>query len=124
MPRTFSPEDLVAAYDYLRSTLPFRRWKLPESDALEFRVTQHADRHGHFDDRDGVPGKWMVIAISSVHTMDYRQLLATMAHELIHLKSAVDGKLLGEDDSEHHDDEFKRLAKQVCVHHGFAKKTF
>src|SRR5215475_4729604 len=46
-----TPEALENAYEYLRATLPFRRWNLPHADELVFRVMGARDRYGHFKGR-------------------------------------------------------------------------
>lgn len=116
---TFHPDELAAAYDYIRVTPPFKRWKLPESDALAFRVSRHNDRFGHFDDHDGKK-PFPTIAISTVHTKSYRDLVAVLCHEIIHVKLKMDG-YRGWD---RHGYEFKRLSRQVCRIHDFDFATF
>lgn len=38
-----SPDLLRSTYDWLRTTPPLRRWRLPEGDAIKFRVTRKRD---------------------------------------------------------------------------------
>lgn len=115
---TFHPDELAAAYDFLRATPPFKRWKLPESDALGFAVTQHTDRYGHLEDHND-KRFYFTIAISSVNTKKYADLLQIVSHEMIHLKLRLKGKT-----GWGHGYEFKRLAKQVCRVHDFDFATF
>lgn len=112
-------EDVEAGYEYLRSTLPFRRWKLPDPDTLRFAVTAQVDRHGHFDDHDG-KRPYQTIAISNVHTKTYRDLLEVLGHELVHLKLYRD-RYRG---WEHHGYRFAELAKQACRWHDWNLKHF
>jgi hypothetical protein len=46
-------------------------------------------------------------------------LIATMAHEMIHLYQDENGTARG-----HHNAQFRRLAKRVCSIHGFDLKNF
>ena len=39
-----TPAVLAAAYEYLRATSPFKGWRLPHCDEVEFSVTRHRDR--------------------------------------------------------------------------------
>ena len=112
-------EALEGAYNFLKACRPFHRWKLPDADDLEFRVTRHKDRFGHFDDRDG-KFPFPNIAISEIHVKDCRGLLEVMAHELVHvaLFRAGDGHW------EDHGRAFKAKAKTVCKEFGFDPKTF
>lgn len=114
-----TPAKLIAAYEYLRSTEPFNRLKLPDPDDLEFRVTSHVDRFGHFDDRDG-KYPYPNISISAVHVRTGLMLLETAAHEMVHIARFVSG----DRGWESHGPKFKRLAKQVCRVHGFKLETF
>jgi len=102
-----TPDLLERTYELLRHTRPFRRWKLPEADDVEFHVTRHRDRFG--DCTDGDP---YTIRISSTKHDTLATVLETMAHEMCHMRDITHGKV------------FTRLAKQVCRHHGFDPKTF
>jgi len=117
-----TPELLEGAYEYLRLSNPFRHWNLPEADQIVFRVMGARDRFGHFRGRHvRARGKdsFSEIAISAgmVHTTD--MLMATMAHEMIHLYQDENGAARG-----HHNPEFRRLARRVCAIHGFDLEAF
>lgn len=114
-----TPEMLAAGYDYLRQTPPFRSKKLPESDDLEFRVTRHKDRYGHYDDRDGKT-PWKNIAVSEVHVKTAAIMLEVLAHEMVHVALHT----AGAKDWGDHGGSFKRLAARVCAAHGFDPLTF
>jgi hypothetical protein len=117
-----TPQMLVGAYEYLRESPPFRQWRLPDSDQVSFRILGVKDRFGHFRgrhrrarDADG----FSEIAISA-HLVDSTELLmATMAHEMIHLYQDETGAARG-----HHNPQFRRLAKRVCAAHGFTFVDF
>lgn len=113
-----TPAMVEGAYELLRSTPPFKRWKLPTSDELGFKVTAQADRYGHYN--DGKPqGHWPHIAISVAHVKDLTTLLEVIAHEMCHIRQGQLGRNVAD-----HGLVFKRLAKQVCKRHGFKQETF
>jgi hypothetical protein len=111
-----TPEILRAAYDYLRATPPFNRWKLPPADEVEFHVTRHKDRTG--DCETGPAGQEPIIRISATLVGWTSSLMATMAHELIHVYLDRKGVRA------HHGAAFRRCAAQVCRRHGFDPKLF
>jgi hypothetical protein len=104
---------MICAYEYFRSTPPFRGWSLPESDEVEFHVIEHTDRYA---DAEWRVGHLPILRISRRMVRGTPELMGAMAHELIHLR------LLPEDGS--HGDEFLRLARQVCRIHGFNPEGF
>lgn len=113
-----TPKLIEHAYELLRATQPFKKWKLPPADALGFKVTAQGDRYGHYN--DGKPqGHWPHIAISTVHVKDLKTLLEVLAHEMVHIRQGQLGR-----DVADHGRVFKRLAAQVCKRHGFSMETF
>jgi hypothetical protein len=115
-----TPEALENAYEYLRATLPFRRWSLPHADELVFRVMGARDRYGHFKGRfkDNVDLNEIGVSQRKVHSTD--MLMATMAHEMIHLHQHERGSCT----RGVHNANFKRLAARVCRVHGFDLESF
>jgi hypothetical protein len=115
-----TPDCLENAYEYLRTTLPFRRMNLPHADNLIFRVMGARDRFGHFRGRIKTTNELNEIGVSIrvVHSTDL--LMATMAHEMIHLYQHEKGSY----NRSAHNAEFERLAERVCRIHGFERKTF
>lgn len=109
-----TPDMLAGAYEFLRTTEPFRAWKLPHADELGFAVVRDPNMYADFGMERGVP----VIRVSEVKNGHVVTLLATMAHEMCHLRQ----ERLG--DSGHHNANFKRMAARVCRAHGFDLKTF
>ena len=116
-----TPEILEAAYEYLRLTPPFRGWNLPHADQVMFRVLGAKDRFGHFRGRHrraDLHGA-SEIAISASLVRSTGVLLATMAHEMIHLHQDENGTARG-----HHNPKFHALARKVCRAHGFDVESF
>jgi hypothetical protein len=105
---------LAAGYDFLRTTQPFRGWRLPESDALGFHVVRQSRLSADFGVEQGMP----FIRVSDVHNGHVATLLATLAHEMIHLRQHLTG------DREHHGPRFRKMAARVCRAHGFDPKIF
>lgn len=102
---------LESAYELLRTTPPFRNWRLPAVDEVAFHVTRFAhDADCHYD------GMNFTIRISDHKHATLRELLETMAHEMCHMRYP--------NDKAHHGRLFKRLAAQTCRHHGFDPTTF
>jgi hypothetical protein len=114
-----TPDCLENAYEYLRTTPPFRGMNLPHADNLVFRVMGARDRFGHFRGRFKTVPDFNEIGVSirSVNSTDL--LMATMAHEMIHLYQDETGTARG-----HHNPKFRKLAKRVCAIHGFDPETF
>lgn len=116
-----TPELLEGAYEYLRLSSPFRQWNLPEGDQIAFRVLRARDRFGHFRGRHlrARGDSFSEIAISAHVVQSTDLLMATMAHEMIHLYQDENGWARG-----HHNPQFQRLARRVCAAHGFDFDTF
>ena len=105
---------LAAGYDFLRTTQPFRGWRLPDSDALGFHVVRKSQLSADFGVEQGMP----FIRVSDVHNGHTVTLLATLAHEMIHLRQYLTG------DREHHGPRFRKMAARACRAHGFDPKIF
>ena len=105
-----TPEVLAAAYEYLRACPPFNRWKMPEVDDVAFKVSRDTRTDGLcFQTADGGYG----IAISDAKHSHTATLMATMAHEMVHVYLDRRGVRA------HHGADFRRCAALVCKHHGF-----
>lgn len=117
-----TPQMLEQAYEYLRVSPPFCVWGLPDADEVSFRVLGARDRFGHFRGRHrratGADG-FSEIAISAQLVKSTELLMATMAHEMIHLYQDENGAARG-----NHNPQFLRLAKRVCAIHGFDTSEF
>ena len=105
-------ENLQKAYDFLATCPPFSTWNLPDSDEVKFKVMRARDRYGdyHLNDK-----RQHVIRISARHVTSVRALMATMAHEMIHLHEKESGIERRSQRSE----AFKLLAAKVCEVCGF-----
>jgi hypothetical protein len=115
-----TPETLEGAYEFLRATAPFRRMNLPHADNIVFKVMVARDRFGHFRGRFKSMPDLNEIGVSQnvVHSTEI--LMATMAHEMIHLHQHEKGTA----SRAVHNAEFRRIASRVCRIHGFDLATF
>jgi hypothetical protein len=104
---------IIAAYELLRTQRPFIGWKLPEPDDVEFVVIRTRNVYA---DCDGE-----VIRVSASRHGQLNTLLATVAHEMIHLHQMR--TKLETPNTEHNKDWHKR-ATRVCRMHGWDRKTF
>jgi hypothetical protein len=73
---------LAAAYDFLRTTEPFKHWRLPESDEVGFAVVRDPAIFADFGIEKGTP----IIRVSEARNGHAATLLATLAHEMCHLR--------------------------------------
>jgi hypothetical protein len=104
---------LIAAYDLLRTTSPFLSWKLPNAETIDFAVIRDRTNYG---DCDGE-----TIRVSSGRHGHLSTLLATVAHEMIHLHQM---RCRLETPNTEHNADFRRRAARVCRLHGFDPKVF
>jgi hypothetical protein len=119
MPLTLSPEMLAAAYDFLRTTEPFLKWNLPESEEVKFKVSKSRKWFARYR----WDGRRHTIEASSASIAYSDTLLAKMSHELIHLHlEELDMDRRGTPDT--HSGAFRNLADEVCKFHGFDPKAF
>lgn len=109
-----TPDILRAQYELLRVTPPFRGWKMPQGDTVEFHVTNHQDRFGDCYWKDS---KQQVIRISNrkVHTLF--TLNRVMAHEMAHVEGQRRGDI-------GHGKIWQRLADRICHYHSFDRGEF
>lgn len=107
-----TPQQVAAAYEFLRHFAPFSRWKLPEADAVAIHVKAIRDHGLYWYD------KCHNITVSSLLVDSPPSLLDVTAHEMIHLRQQLRGDPLT------HNAEFRRMAKQVCREFAWDVKRF
>lgn len=111
-----TPDILELTYDYLRHLPPFKGWRLPPGDTIEFFLTNHKVAAGVCD--VWTDGR-IRISISTELVAHTSTLLAIMAHEMVHVHVDRHKK-----ERAHHGPVFKRYAARVCKQHGFDPKMF
>lgn len=104
---------IIAAYELLRATPPFLGWKLPDPSDVKFEVVKTRELYG---DCDGE-----TIRVSASRHSQLYTLLATVAHEAIHLHQMRHG--LETKNTQHNADWHKR-ARRVCRIHGWDHRCF
>lgn len=114
-----TPQNLPAAYEYLRACEPFCRLRLPEADDVPFRVTRHKDRYGHMWGDKRSSNAEIVLSESCIGSS--AKLIEKMAHEMIHLYQHIHKR---ETPNTQHNADFKRIARTVCRVHLFDFKDF
>lgn len=112
MSLTINKEMLGPAYDYLRATKPFSRWKLPAADEVIFGIIPNKDRSAHYYCRKS-DGRH-VIECSSHWNTRHVVLLSSLAHEMAHLHLNLTGRHSSRNP---HNAEFWRLADRICKNH-------
>lgn len=107
-----TPDIMAAAYDFLRTTAPFKQWKLPPSDHVEFHVSH---KRGLLGEAWYAGADVPAIAVSERGVSHTTTLIRVMAHEMVHISTR---------EAFLHSEEFHRRAASVCRHHGFDPKEF
>jgi hypothetical protein len=112
-----TPDILRACYDLLDCCPPFDKWNLPDGDDIEFRIIKDKACYGWYLFEDGKH----VIAVSEAKCGYLTTVMATMAHEMVHL---FQRHSCMESPSSIHNAAFRRLAAQVCRALSFDPKAF
>lgn len=118
---------LETAYEYLRSTPPFKNWKLPHADEVEFAVMRHRAREADHDRYTRGDGHTIrrgdhIIRVSAHTVKTTNALIEAMAHEMVH--AYQEGVVKTGSYVVVHNAEFKRLAARVCKIHGWDTQAF
>ena len=111
-----TPERLASVYELLRAFPPFHRWKLPPASEVKFHVAKTDRLHAQW----WIDGERHNIQVSEKKHGHLASLVATMAHELIHVYQRAKGS----ETNAEHNAEFRRLAAQVCRRLGFDPGQF
>lgn len=113
-------DTIASAYDLLRTTPPFNKWNLPDSEDVQFKVAKTPHDFGWCNAWGRGKRRKYLIAVSSRKVAHLSSLLATLAHELIHMHM----DLTGQDTKGEHNAAFNAFAKTVCRVHGFDPRSF
>lgn len=112
-----TPAIMERAYEYLLATPPFNKWRLPMADEIEFFVDGSGRDYGKFN-----LFQKPRITMSAKLCRTTGDIVATMAHEMIHLHldtSAAKGK-----EPADHGKKFMAAAAMVCRQHGWDSVVF
>ena len=119
-----SPDVLAAAYDFLAATEPFRRWNLPDSEDVRFRVVRSRAMFAQYVWEGAGADVRHTIEMSSATVGHTKTLLESLGHEMIHLHLRLTGMESRSKDPNVHNMAFRKLAADVCRIHGFDPKAF
>lgn len=115
-----TPDTLAAAYEYLRTTPPFRGWNLPSADEVEFHVMRSRVKEADHCRYERTAEH--IIRVSAGLIKATNDLLAAMAHEMVHAK--INAKPHSGPRKISHNAEYLRLARRVCKAHGWPMYGF
>ena len=115
-----TPNMVAAVYECLRQFPPFSSWKLPPAEEVEFRVNNQPNTMGEYTRYARTVDH--IVIVSSLTIGHFATLASVVAHEMVHLKQALDKTEPARAGG--HNAEFCRLAKQVCKIHGWDYKAF
>ena len=113
-----TPDMMEAGYEYLRLTPPFRAWRMPDGDEVDFHVLKTDLVHGDCGYHAG--RTFIRVSIAMVGSSD--ALLGVMAHEMIHQHQWLHPRT--KTSRSDHDRFWHRAADRACAFHGFDRKTF
>jgi hypothetical protein len=112
------PDHVAAMYDCLRSFDPFKRWRLPLAEAVEFHIRKiPADAWYQTYPREM---ESHAIFVNPYRHGYFNSLAMVTAHEMIHLHQRI-AKL---DRGGEHNADFRKKAKRICEIHGWDVKQF
>lgn len=118
MATQLTPELLASSYSLLLVSQPFKSWKLPQSDDVEFHISRHNEHRGSYWRTD--KGDHAIeISQKLIGNLDW--LLRTMAHEMVHLYQSEHGF---ETPPSVHNAHFLKMAKRICVLHEWDYRLF
>jgi hypothetical protein len=115
-----TPEMLETLYDFLCTTPPFNRMKMPPSEEVKFVISLGTDYFAKYR-WDGSQHNVIVSAKAIAHT---HTLVEKFSHELVHLSLEKDGLESKQGGPNVHNAHFKKRAALVCKYHGFDPKAF
>jgi hypothetical protein len=111
-----TPELMEAVYEMLRLTPPFKSWKMPHADDVDFYVMKTRENHGDC----GIENGRHFIRISYRTHKTLFAVILTMAHEMCHVQEHRRG-VRGD---HQHGRVFHKLADSVCKNHGWDRGQF
>lgn len=111
---------MEAVYNLLKLFPPFDSWSLPPSSRVHFVLAKEKNLYGRYLPTEGSHEHRIGIAPG----ISMSKFVETMAHEMCHMKQALQGNKSMDDQNDWHDREFRKLAKEVCRQLGYKFKEF
>ena len=116
------PSQLAAMYDCLREFPPFKKWKLPPGDEVEFHVLRTRAYYGDHSRWDhGAKAGTHVIRVSRARVGHFNTLAQVVAHEMVHMRQRQNRT---ETPNTQHNAEFWGIANNICAIHGWDERVF
>jgi hypothetical protein len=115
-----TPETVEAGYNFLCTTPPFNKWRMPESDDVKFIVNLSHTYFGAYQ----WDGKQHTILVSAKNIEKPIPLIHVLAHEMLHLYLEKEGLESKRGGPNTHNSAFRKFAARICKYHGFELKTF
>jgi hypothetical protein len=112
-----TPALIEASYELLRTTPPFRGWKLPPGDDVEFCVMRNNICSA---DYLRLPNGTHRIRVNSRWNGSVERVVRAVAHEMVHMHLDI----ACPSDTAAHGKRFWRAARRVCRHHHFDPTGF
>lgn len=110
-----TPESLAAMYDCIRAFPPYSKWKLPDSEDVEFHVSAFRNRNGDYS-----PDPHTIRL--SMHSTDHiGKALEIMAHEMLHMAQHLQRL---ETPNTMHNSEFRRAWTKIARMYGWDAKAY
>lgn len=111
---SLTPAMCEQSYELLRTMPPFRSWRLPHADDVKFIVSRTKKVFAYHN----CEANEHCIEVSQRKHGQMGTLLATMAHEMIHIHQH------NKKHRDAHGASFNRYADQICRIHGFDRTNF
>lgn len=114
----FSPEDLRTLYDMNRTLPPFKGWKLPPGNEVEFHFVPMRGQD-QADCQELANGRWRIRLAANKHRT-LSAAIMTLQHEMVHLHLGTAYPR----DRAHHGTRFQKAADRVCKIMGWDRGQF
>jgi len=115
-----TPEMVEACYDFLRTTPPYKGWKLPPGEMIKFVISLSPKHFAQY----WWNGSQHVIEISANSIAHIDTLVEKLCHEMIHLELEIKGLESKTGGANVHNAAFRKRAALVCKYHGYDPKAF
>jgi len=116
-----SIEMIAAAYEYFRTTPPYSRWNLPDSEDVIFKVVKDPHLEAWHNAKGRGKSRKQIVAVSEASVGHTISLMGAVAYEMLHLHQDITKQSTP---GTEHNAAFKKDAAKICRVHGFDEKRF
>ena len=113
-------ETAMAAYEYSRTTPPFRSWNLPPAEVVKWHISRSTKHFAQY----WWDGEFHHIEVSSRGIGSTSILIEKIQHEILHLYLQMTKKESKSGNPNVHNKHFRAKAIKVCRVHGWDEKAF